>query len=105
MCLIYYGHMVIFIDMLKFKESDNSVHKTLDAYLDNTKVGRADFDYNKYTDELHLIMIYVDKDHRRKNIATEMLKYLQNKYGEIIWGGKTQDGESLYKSYYSDLKR
>jgi hypothetical protein len=50
-------------------------------------------------------MVYVEKPYRRQKIATQMLKYLQDKYGDIIWNGKTKDGESLYKSFYSDLNQ
>ena len=90
--------------MLKFKEINHNFYTTLETYIDDKKVGRVDFDYNKYFDELKLIMVYVEKPYRRQKIATQMLKYLQDKYGDIIWNGKTKDGESLYKSFYSDLK-
>ena len=57
-------------------------------------------------DKIRLIMVIVDEEYRRQGIATKMLRHLQDKYKqEILWNGKTKDGESLYKSYYSDLKQ
>ena len=102
------AYMAIFIFMLEFKEEKMSFYRTLKAYLDGKYAGRVDFDYNQYkvdNDGFNLIMVYVDKDFRRKGIATKMLKHLQDKYGIIHWNGKTSDGESLYKAYYSDLKQ
>lgn len=90
--------------MLKFKEENLTFYRTLKGYLDGKYVGRIDFDYNKYLDELKLIMVFVDKDYRRQGVASKLLRYLQDKYGEIIWNGKTKDGESLYKAYYSNFK-
>lgn len=94
--------------MLEFKEEKLGFYNTLKAYLNGKYVGRVDFDYNPYQtdkDGFDLIFITVDKEHRRTGIATKMLKHLQDKYGTIHWNGKNKDGESLYKSYYSDLKQ
>jgi GNAT superfamily N-acetyltransferase len=93
--------------MLTFTEKKSPFYRTLKAELDGQSVGRVDFEYNPYKeaeDGFNLIMVYVNKEYRRQGIATKMLKHLQDKYGTIHWNGKTSDGESLYKSYYSDLK-
>lgn len=93
--------------MIRFEEEKVAFHMTLNAYLDDTYVGRVDFDIDDYEPTksgIDLIMVYVNDDQRRKGVATKMLKYLENKYGQVKWNGKTPDGESLYKSYYVDLK-
>jgi ribosomal protein S18 acetylase RimI-like enzyme len=88
--------------MLDIREKDLSFYKTVEAYVDGKIVGHIDFDYNKYNDEILIIMIKVDEAYRRQGIATNMLKYIENKYKcPISWTGKTKDGESLYKSYYT----
>jgi GNAT superfamily N-acetyltransferase len=91
--------------MLNFIEVKHPFYRTLEARIGDKKVGRVDFELDIMIDKIRLIMVYVEKDYRRQGIATKMLKYLENKYKqEILWNGKTKDGESLYKAYYSDLK-
>ena len=92
--------------MLEFVEVKHPFYRTLEAKLDGKKVGRVDFELDIMIDKIRLIMVFVDKEYRRQGIATKMLKYLENKYNqEILWNGKTSDGESLYKAYYRDLKQ
>ena len=87
--------------MLRFEESRTPFYRTITAFLDDKKVGRVDFDLDIMNDKVKLIMVFVEKEYRRKKIATALLKHLQDKYGEIVWNGKTKEGESLYKSFYT----
>jgi ribosomal protein S18 acetylase RimI-like enzyme len=83
-----------------FKMANLGPHETLKAYIGDKCVGTLEFEIK---DEVpYLISVVVDENYRRRKVATEMLKYVQNKYGDIIWNGRTPDGESLYKSFYKN---
>jgi GNAT superfamily N-acetyltransferase len=85
--------------MLRFEEQRYDKYIIIKSYLDNKYVSRIEFIVRFNIP--HLDIIYVEKEYRRKGIATQMLKYLQKTYNkDIIWGGKTKEGEQLYKSFY-----
>lgn len=82
--------------MYSFKEVNYTFYKTLKTYINNTCVGRIDFEIDEYLKSPRIIMIFVDEVYRRNKVATNMILYLKNKYGLIDWDGKTSDGEKLY---------
>lgn len=106
---------------IKFNNSMNGYHHgqsdmTLTAKIGDIIVGYID--YSVYEDQPYLKMIEVHHSHKRKGIATLMLKHLQSLYPneEIDWGMMTDDGSELYKklnfkkvknfdpTYYNSLK-
>lgn len=85
----------------KLKEVKTTEEIELQAISKGKKIGRISFTLHLVYNNPELIMIYVEPEFRRKGIATKMLTYLQDKYGDINWGSKTTDGTYLHKSFYN----
>jgi GNAT superfamily N-acetyltransferase len=77
------------------QQSDNS----LIAKLDGKVVGYLDYD--EYHDEVHIQMIEVDEEYRRKGIGMALLRELDKLYPEteILYGMETPEGAALIKEY------
>lgn len=60
--------------------------------------GFIEYTLDDITNKLHIDLIEVRREHRRKNYATKMLKYVTKMYGEPEWGAVLPDGDYLKKS-------
>lgn len=65
----------------------------------------ATLEYGVYDETPNVKMIEVDKEYRRKGIATKLMQELQNKYSgkEIEFGMSTPDGSKLLESITYDV--
>lgn len=78
------------------EELDGNLY-TIDFKDQNGALGRIDF--KKDSLDVEIVFIYVEKDKRRKGIATKMLTNLSERYN-VIWDGRfTKEGRQLYENW------
>ena len=63
-------------------------------------IGKLDYQYNYYENEIYIDMIEVSEDFRRNGIATKMLEFLRDEHPDVYvdWGYTTSDGTKLKES-------